>query len=66
METKKFNIEKFKIEIEKNNTKIIKNKNAFNRLAYRKYKEMFGIMPDKTPYFRLSLLWPLWHFVRYK
>lgn len=34
-------------------TKIIKDKNAFNRLAYKKYKEMFGIMPDKTPYFRL-------------
>ena len=34
-------------------TKKIKDKNAFNRLAYKKYQEMFGIMPDKTPYFRL-------------
>ena len=34
-------------------TKTIKDKNTFNRLAYKKYKEMFGIMPDKTPYFRL-------------
>lgn len=30
-----------------------KDKNAFNRLAYNKYKEMFGIVPDRTPYFRL-------------
>ena len=31
----------------------ISDKNTFNRLAYKKYREMFGIMPDKTPYFRL-------------
>ena len=34
-------------------TQQIRDKNVFNRLAFRKYKEMFGIMPDKTPYFRL-------------
>ena len=34
-------------------TQQIKDKNDFNRLAFRKYKEMFGIMPDRTPYFRL-------------
>ena len=31
----------------------ISDKNTFNRLAYKKYREMFGIMPDRTPYFRL-------------